>query len=52
MAYLRDIKEIPLRLEGNINLTLNKWYADASFATHPDYRSHTGRVMTMGKGGV
>ena len=25
-------------------------YVDASFAVHPDYRSHTGAVMTFGKG--
>jgi hypothetical protein len=29
-----------------------KWYADASFAVHPDYKSHTGAIMTMGKGAV
>jgi hypothetical protein len=25
-----------------------KWYTDASFAIHPDFRSHTSAVMTMG----
>ena len=29
-----------------------KWYVDASFAVHPDYKSHTGAVMMMGKGAV
>ena len=29
-----------------------KWYVDASFAVHPDFRSHTGAVMTMGEGAV
>jgi hypothetical protein len=29
-----------------------KWYADASFAAHPDYKSHTGAIMTMGKGSI
>jgi hypothetical protein len=29
-----------------------KWYTDASFAVHPDFRSHTGAVMTMGAGAV
>ena len=29
-----------------------KWYVDASFAVHPDYRSHTGAVMTLGEGSV
>ena len=29
-----------------------KWYVDASFAVHADYRSHTGAVMTFGHGAV
>mmetsp|Transcript_13263 Transcript_13263/g.28116 ORF Transcript_13263/g.28116 Transcript_13263/m.28116 type:complete len:106 (+) Transcript_13263:1938-2255(+) len=27
-------------------------WVDASFAVHPDYRSHTGAVLSLGKGGV
>jgi hypothetical protein len=27
-----------------------RWYLDASFAVHPDMRSHTGATMTLGKG--
>jgi hypothetical protein len=27
-----------------------KWYVDASFAVHPDFKSHTGAMMTLGKG--
>ena len=34
------------------NLQVVKWYVDASFAVHPDYRSHTGAVMTLGEGSV
>ena len=33
-------------------LRVVKWYVDASFAVHPDFKSHTGAVMTMGKGGM
>jgi hypothetical protein len=29
-----------------------KWYADAVFAVHPDYKSPTGATMTMGAGAV
>ena len=29
-----------------------RWYVDASFAVHPDYRSHTGAVMTFGEGSI
>jgi hypothetical protein len=27
-----------------------KWYVDASFAVHPDFKSHTSVMMTLGKG--
>ena len=27
-----------------------KWYVDASFAVHPDFKLHTGAVLTMGEG--
>ena len=27
-----------------------KWYVDASFAVHPDFKSHTGGNMTYGRG--
>ena len=29
-----------------------KWYVDASFAVHPDFRSQTGGTMKFGKGAV
>ena len=28
------------------------WYVDAAFAVHPNMRSHTGAIMTMGKGAI
>jgi len=34
------------------NLTFMHGWVDASFAVHPDYRSHTGAVLSLGKGGV
>ena len=34
------------------DLRVIKWYVDASFATHPDFKSHTGAVMTMGSGAM
>ena len=34
------------------NLNVIKWYVDASFAVHPDFRSHTGGTMTMGQGAI
>jgi hypothetical protein len=32
------------------NLSVVKWYVDASFAVHPDFKSHTGVAMTYGAG--
>ncbi len=32
------------------NLHCIKWYVDASFAVHPDYKSHTGATMSYGDG--
>ena len=34
------------------NLRAIRWYVDVSFAVHPDFKSHTGAVMTMGQGGM
>jgi hypothetical protein len=34
------------------NLHILKWYIDVSFAVHPDFKSHTGGVMTYGEGAV
>ena len=34
------------------NLHVIKWYVDAAFAVHPDFKSHTGGVMTFGNGTV
>ena len=32
------------------DLHVLKWYVDASFAVHPDFKSHTGACMTYGTG--
>ena len=29
-----------------------KWWVDGSFAVHPDFKSHDGATMSMGKGPV
>ena len=33
-------------------MNIVKWYVDAAFAVHPDFKSHTGGVMTFGRGAV
>jgi hypothetical protein len=32
------------------DLHVIKWYVDSAFAVHPDFKSHTGAVMTYGEG--
>ena len=34
------------------NLHVLKWWVDASFAVHPDFRSHAGGAMTLGRGAI
>ena len=51
LKYLKGTKEKVLTL-GAENLTVIKWLIDASFAVHPDFKSHTGAVMTMGRGAI
>jgi hypothetical protein len=51
MKYLRSTINMPLRLEAD-NMHIIKWWIDASFAVHPNMRSHTGGCMTLGKGVV
>ena len=50
MRYLNGTSEDVLTLSAD-NLHTLKWYVDASFAVHPDFRSHTGAIMQMGSNG-
>lgn len=40
---------LPLVLEAN-DLNFIRWWVDAAFAVHPDFKSHSGAVMMLGKG--
>jgi Reverse transcriptase (RNA-dependent DNA polymerase) len=51
MKYLRGTMDMPLTLEAN-DSSIIQWWIDASFAVHPDMKSHTGGMMSLGKGGV
>ena len=51
LNYLNGTKNLYLTLEMD-EAKIIKWYTDASFAIHQDYRSHTGATMTFGKGGI
>ncbi len=45
----KDCRKI-LRPESNFSPTIQMWYDNASFAIHPNMRSHTGGGLTMGRG--
>src|SRR5210317_1889419 len=49
MRYINSTKGKHLTLSAD-DLRVIKWYIDASFAVHPDFKSHTGATMTMGGG--
>ncbi len=51
MRYLRGTANMPLVLEAD-ETHIIKWWVDASFAVHPDMKSHTGGAMVMGKGAI
>ena len=49
LGHLLHTIEDVLTLEAN-NENNSHWHTDASFAVHPDMRSHTGDEFTLGKG--
>jgi Reverse transcriptase (RNA-dependent DNA polymerase) len=51
MRYIRGTQDLVLTLEGD-GMNVVKWWADASFAVHADFKSHTGGAMSLGKGVV
>ena len=51
LQHLNGTQDMKLTLSTE-KLRSIKWYVDASFAVHPDFRSQTGGTMTFGKGVV
>ena len=51
MSYLKHTKDIVLCLETDDAQNLKR-YADASFGTHKDMKSHTGSIFTLSKGSI
>ena len=49
LKYLRGTQFLRLRLGADKIPTL-RWWVDASYAVHPNKRSHTGAVLSMGEG--
>ena len=51
MQYVKRTIDEVLTLSAD-DLHVIKWFVDASFVVHPDFRSHTGAVMTYGEGAL
>jgi hypothetical protein len=51
IKYLRGDPHLLLMLEAD-DKGVMKWWVDASFAVHPDMKSHTGATASLGKGSV
>ena len=51
LRYINGTRDDKLILSAD-DLHVIKWYVDASFAVHPDFKSHTGAVMTYGTGAI
>jgi hypothetical protein len=51
IQFINGTRDDVLTLSAD-NLNVIKWYVDASFAVHPDFKSHTGAIMTYGQGAV
>jgi len=51
MSFLKTTENDVLSLDANDTGTI-EWYIDAAFAVHPDMKSHTGAIMTLGNGAV
>ena len=49
LKYLSGTRDLVLALESDGTRTL-KWLVDTEFAVHHDIKSHTGGMMTMGRG--
>jgi hypothetical protein len=51
LTYLRDEQHEKYTLAANGSWTV-RWWIDASYAVHPDMKSHTGASMSLGQGCV
>ena len=51
MKYVNGTKELVLTLSAE-QLNRLKWFVDAAYAVHADFKSHTGMTMAMGQGAI
>jgi hypothetical protein len=54
LKYMKNTEEDVLVLNARNGIGSVEWYIDASFAVHPDFKSHSGAIMKFsgGKGAV
>jgi hypothetical protein len=48
IKYLQGCPDLPLTIEAD-DMQMLRWWVDGSFTVHPDMKSHTGTVMSIGK---
>ena len=51
IQYLENTQEFALTLSAD-KIKPPRWWIDASYAVHPNCRSHTGGTFTLGKGAI
>ena len=51
MEFLWTTRDDVLKLSAD-DIGTVQWYLDAAFAVHPDMKSHTGSIMTWGRGSI
>jgi len=51
MAFLKNTQDEVLTLGAN-DTQSTEWWVDAAFAVHPDYKSHTGAIFSLGRGAI
>ena len=49
LQYLNSTIDLKLTLSAD-NMTVIKWWVDASYAVHKDMKSHTGAALSLGRG--
>jgi len=49
LKYINGTRKDVLILSAD-DLRVLKWYVDSAFAVHPDFKSHTGGTLTLGRG--
>jgi Reverse transcriptase (RNA-dependent DNA polymerase) len=49
LCYLKDNQDLDLTLEASSSVLIH-WWIDAAYGVHPDFKSHTGAAMSLGKG--